>query len=254
MADLVSVIMPFKNGHGFVGEALDSIELQEWPNLEVVLVDDNSDTPFSFDTDRYSFETVVLRNTDPKQGGAGFARGLAISHAKGRYIAFLDCDDVWRPGKIKGQISQMNERNLGLSFGGYANFSADREESKAYVPEGPFTWERFLSKDFTIGCLTVIYDREKVCDPRPSTLKRRNDYHLWAQLIANLEHRGANWGGVEQHLGDHRLHKGSLTASKVKAAVGYWRFLGVVEMTPVWRVWHFVNYVRNTIALRFSKG
>ena len=255
MDDLVSVVMPFKDGHRYLAEALDSIAAQDRDvPVELVLIDDRSKWPPEIDHARYPFRIRVVTNTDPLTGGAGHARGLGIAAAEGRYVAFLDCDDIWLPGKLGQQITRMQENSWGFCFGGYSYFQDGEAPQPPYLPEGPFTRQNFLSKSFTIGCLTAIYDRQLVSDPKPSWLRRRNDYHLWAQIILEMEQKGIAWGPVDSCLAQHRMHRGSLTASKRKAIYGYWLFLCAVEPNIARRAVHFVNYVRHTVALRLAHG
>lgn len=256
--DQISVIMPFKDGHQFVHEALTSIATQnglEDFDLEVVIVDDFSDHTLVILADQYPFKVKVIANPDPNRKGAGYARGLAIASATGRFVAFLDCDDIWAPEKLKTQISQMKAQGWALSFGGYGHMvQGDGLASAPYVPSGPYTWIGFLSKQFTIGCLTVIYDRNSVADPIPSHLRRRNDYHMWAQIIRQIEDEGMNWGSVDHSIGFYRVRKGSLSSSKSKAILGYWIFLGVVEPKLWRRAPLFAGYFLRTVFRRLQHG
>ena len=253
----VSVIMPFKDGHEFIHDALNSIEQQVGFEVEVIIADDHSVSPICIDFNKYSFAIKTILNPDPKVSGAGYARGRAISAATGRFVAFLDCDDLWAPGKLASQISQMTIHDWAFSVGGYCPMSESQRVLKAlapYIPNGSFNWNGFLAKRFTIGCLTVIYDRMLLKDPLPSHLKRRNDYHMWAQLLRQADDKQLAWGAVDEVIGFHRVRKGSLSSSKIKAIWGYWVFLGVVEPNVFRRILFYVQYLLNTIFLRVTHG
>lgn len=250
----VSVIMPFKDSYEFLGEALASINQQKGFNIEVIIVDDNSQKPLSLPLDIYGFDLRIIRNNNPACGGAGFARGVAISNAKGRYIAFLDSDDLWTPYKLSTQIDTMEKENWAFSFGGYGHIDSLLHKSVAYMPTGPFTLKGLLSKSFSVGCLTVVYDRKLISDPIPSDLRRRNDYHLWAQLIAVMEDENIKWGSVSVCLGFYRIRKNSLSSSKIKSIFGYWVFLGRVETSLFLRLRYFFQYFFRVFLRRFKMG
>lgn len=245
--------MPFRDGHDFIHQALTSIQQQTGFEIEVIIVDDHSDHPLQINPSLYDMTIKIIRNSDTL--GAGPSRGRAIEAATGRFVAFLDCDDLWAPGKLAAQILQMTTYNWAFCFGGYSHMALDGVDVKdPYIPKGPFDWNGFLAKQFTIGCLTVIYDRMLLDDPAPSYLKRRNDYHMWAQLLQQADDKSLAWGALEQPVGFHRVRKGSLSSSKVKAIWGYWVFLGVVESNIFCRFRFFISYLWRTIFLRLAHG
>jgi teichuronic acid biosynthesis glycosyltransferase TuaG len=251
--DHISVIMPFKDGHDYIHQALTSIQQQIGCDIEVIIVDDYSDSPLHLDPNLYDMTINVIRN--PVTWGAGPSRGRGIAAATGRFVAFLDCDDLWAQDKLSIQVAHMKNFNWAFCFGGYSYVSPDGVGSKMpYIPKGPFNWNGFLSKNFTIGCLTVIYDRMYLDDPVPSHLIRRNDYHLWAQLLRQADEKSLAWGALEKSIGFHRVRKGSLSSSKVKAIWGYWIFLSIVEYNIFRRIWFFISYLWHTIFLRLGHG
>lgn len=251
--DCISVIMPFKDGHDFVHQALASIQQQTGFEIEVIIIDDYSERPLLIDPDLYSMKIKVIRNLEPM--GAGPARGRAIAAATGRFVAFLDCDDLWASEKLAVQVPHMTTCNWAFCFGGYSHMAPDGSDAKhPYIPKGPFHWNRFLAKQFTIGCLTVIYDRMHLDDPAPSHLTRRNDYHMWAQLLRQADDKSLAWGALEQAIGFHRVRKGSLSYSKAKAIFGYWVFLSVVEPNFFRRTTFFTSYLWHTVFLRLAHG
>ncbi|NVK73167.1 MAG: glycosyltransferase family 2 protein [Oceanospirillaceae bacterium] len=258
--ETVSVIMPFKDGHHFVYQALDSVALQRGFDIEVVIVDDMSKIPLDLSSIRFPHRIKLIRNENPERCGAGSARGAALEAASGRFIAFLDCDDIWAEGKLEYQINEMIKNDWAMSFGAYSSFNGESISQEGcvirdlYVPRGKVNFSGFLGKRFTVGCLTVVYDRSKLLDPKPSDLKRRNDYHMWAQLALQGDPENLNWGILPKCLGYYRVQDESLSSSKRKSILSQWEFLRKIDM-PVWRrVGFFIEYIFRTSFRRFLHG
>jgi glycosyltransferase involved in cell wall biosynthesis len=100
MKQLVSVIIPVYNGESFLGEAIESILAQTYSPLELIVVDDGS-TDRTSEIARSYPQIIYIRQTN---GGTAAARNQGIQAARGEYLAFLDSDDVWLPGKLTLQM------------------------------------------------------------------------------------------------------------------------------------------------------
>jgi glycosyltransferase involved in cell wall biosynthesis len=247
----VTVVIPFYNGNCYLDETLDSIEAQSSLVDEVVFVIDNNSEVPRFNR-KYSFQIKKIANPEP-YNGAGVCRYYGFQEASSRFVAFLDPDDLWKEDKVKKHRDFMLKNELAFSFGGYDNFVDDDGERNiinTIVPEGPYDLDRFLSKSFTIGCLTVLVDKWKVSTVEKNYLKRRNDYMMWFHLLKYAGENSLKWGGFKESLAMHRIHSESLTDSKVKAAFAYWGYLKKLPMTGVNRVRFFVCYVVNTVRER----
>ena len=108
----------------------------------------------------------------------------------------------------------------------------------------------FLNKRFTIGCLTVVIDKHKLPEVEKNYLKRRNDYFMWFNAFKYMDSNGIKWQGMSDVLGFHRIHENALTQSKVKAAMAYWEYLGLLGLTSYGRLRSFISYVSNTVVER----
>jgi glycosyltransferase involved in cell wall biosynthesis len=136
LAPLVSAIIPVRNGRDYIDEALQSVLTQNCPNLEIIVVDDGSD-----DYDYMKLKDVDKRIEVIRLAGYGVsrARNTGMRHAKGKYIAFLDADDVWFPGKLEAQIRYFdNHPNVGCVFGGFLKWY--RDESSGVFPQAHTLW------------------------------------------------------------------------------------------------------------------
>lgn len=213
--------MPFYNGNKYVNQALESVEGQAFAPIEVVLCVDKGSEPLEIHPKFVNLVRVVENTTGER--GAGVARYVAITHAKFRYLAFLDCDDLWDRQKIEKQLEFMKRNDLGFCFSGYRNFKGD-VRGWDYIPRGKMSLSGFLSKRFTVGCLTVMIDRLHFDEFRPIPAKRRNDYLMWFDVLSKFKHDNVRWGAVPEALASHRMHRDSLTASPVKSLWGSYLF------------------------------
>jgi teichuronic acid biosynthesis glycosyltransferase TuaG len=248
--------MPYKDTYKYVFDAIESVANQiiDSYQIEIVIVDDVSFEPLIIDQTLWpSIKIICLRNSGEDGTGAGYARGIAIGSANGRYICFLDSDDEWLPNKLRLQLLHMQKKKLGFSFSGFFERNKEGVLNSYYIPNGEYNEDGFYKKKFTVGCLTVIYDRSLLEDPVPSNLKRRNDYDLWAQLIAQCSIKNVAWGGVEIPLGIYRISNNSLSSSYLKSALGYWAFLSSRNIFFPRRCQYFLNYVVRTSLRKFFK-
>ncbi len=100
---LISIIIPVHNGAHEIGRALESVRTQAYPNLEIIVVDDSSDDDLEGALAPFRDLPITLLHHDIRQG-AGAARNTGIKAARGHYIALLDSDDEWLPGKLDRQL------------------------------------------------------------------------------------------------------------------------------------------------------
>lgn len=241
----VTVVIPFYNGNKFLNETLLSIVKNDRIHSVIICVDRGSCRPLY---DSLSVPIVVLDNVSGSKG-AGVARALGFKAATTRFVAFVDCDDVWSSDKIGEQARLMGVAGYAFSFHGYWNFNVNGVVSNINV-SGPYTLERFLKKQFTIGCLTVMVDKTLCSKLEGNSLRKRNDYFMWFQLIKKLEAEGLRWGGFDLVAAGHRLHPDSLTHSRVNAAFHHFLFLKRCGIPLPKRLYYFFYYIVNTLGRR----
>lgn len=182
MNDLVSIIMPSYNTGQYIAESIRSVLAQTYTNWELLIVDDCS----TDDTDE-----VVLPFLEDKRikyfrngvnCGAAVSRNSALRKAKGRWIAFLDSDDLWLPQKLEKQITFMEQNGYHFS---YTNYS---EIDETGLPNGrTVTGPRKITKTgfynyCWVGCLTVMYDAQIVGLIQIADIKKNNDYAMWLKV------------------------------------------------------------------------
>ncbi|KIV76772.1 Putative N-acetylgalactosaminyl-diphosphoundecaprenol glucuronosyltransferase [Bacillus mycoides] len=152
--------------------------------------------------------------------GAAKARNIAIKEARGRYIAFLDSDDIWLPNKLETQLLFMEETHVAFSYTSYSLIDENNNDLNREVNVPEFVDYHYLVGNTIIGCLTVMLDREKIpCIEMPSV--QPEDTALWLQLL----YKGYEAKGIQQVLAKYRIVTNSVSRNKIRAAFRYWKLL-----------------------------
>jgi len=158
---LVSVLMNCFNGEQYLREAIESVLAQSWQNWEVIFWD-NQSTDNSASIFQSYADPRLKYHYAPSHTKLYEARGLALKHAKGEYIAFLDVDDVWYPSKLSEQIPLFSDQEVGIVCSNYEIYSEIKKQKwisiNRYVPSGYVV--DFLFKDYFVGLLTLVVRRQ----------------------------------------------------------------------------------------------
>jgi len=219
MNNLVSIITPSYNSRRFIQGSIDSVLSQSYEDWEMIIVDDCScDGSVGLITGVIKDEPRIKLIALQKNVGAAKARNVALSQAQGRYIAFLDSDDIWLPDKLEYQLRFMNKHGYAFTFGAYIPISEDgnKEYRSIQVPES-IDYEGYL-KNTIIGCLTVVIDKQKTGDFRMPDIRSSHDMALWLDILS----RGFTAHGVQEILGKYRLVSTSNTSKKISAIKDVW--------------------------------
>src|SRR5699024_8141503 len=182
-APLISIITPSYNSEAFITDAMESVLNQTYHHWEMIIADDAStdNTVEIVKTYMERDSRITLVQLD-ENSGSGIDRNKAIDAANGRYIAFLDSDDLWLAEKLEKQISFMQKHDIALSFTEYARMREDGTLLKSNI-KAPATIDYDgLLKHCVIGCLTVMIDLRKTGHIQMKNLRARQDYVLWLSL------------------------------------------------------------------------
>lgn len=205
MNELVSIIMPNYNCAKFIKATIESVINQTYSNWEILFVDDCS-------TDN-SIEIVKNFNDDriqifcnEKNSGAAVSRNKALREAKGRWIAFLDSDDVWVKDKLEKQIKFMTENGYAFSYAQYKEIGESGDDLYKLV-SGPKKIGKKRQFDYCWqGCLTVMYDSNVVGVVQIEDIKKNNDYAIWLKVC-----KKAKCYLYPEVLGSYRKRVGSIS-------------------------------------------
>jgi len=246
MNKLVSIITASFNSSQFIENCIDSVISQTYNTWELLIVDDCSSDNSAALVERYSDNRISLIVLE-KNVGASEARNIAIRKAKGKYIAFLDADDMWFPTKLEDQIYFMQKKNIAFSFSSYQIISENGHKlfSVIKVPD-IITYSSYL-KNTIIGCLTVVVDKDKTGYFEMPNIRSSHDMALWLLIMK----RGFKAYGINKSLAKYRLVPTSNTASKWRAAMDVWRVYRINEkLSFIYSLWCFINYAFNGIKKR----
>jgi teichuronic acid biosynthesis glycosyltransferase TuaG len=240
----VSIIMASFNCGPFIEEAVQSVLAQTFNDWELIISDDGStdQTPILLSRIRLLDSRIGVIEGEKNQGAAR-ARNAALSLARGRYIAFLDSDDLWRSDKLERQISYMKAHRVPFCFGSYERISETGANMGLVAARAPVTYKKMLSGN-RIGCLTAVYDTAFFGKVPMPDIKKRQDYGLWLQLLKKVDRAEP----IAASLGFYRLRPSSLSANKANAALHTWRLLRDQEQVPFPRALvYFSRYVMRAI-------
>ena len=211
---LVSIVMPSYNTSIYISETIESVLLQTYPYWELIIVDDGS----TDDTDNivkpFLDDRRIKYLKNDRNSGAAVSRNRALKEAKGKWIAFLDSDDLWLPEKLEKQLQFM--LNNGYHFS-YTNYEEIDEASKplGVMVTGPKKITKQGMYNYCwVGCLTVMYDAEVVGLVQIVDIKKNNDYAMWLKVCKIVD-----CYLLDEYLGKYRKRSGSISRHGVKIMI-----------------------------------
>ncbi|MFN1532419.1 MULTISPECIES: glycosyltransferase family 2 protein [Vibrio harveyi group] len=215
---LVSVIMPSFNSEGTIAESINSVLSQTYTNWEVIVVDDKSTdgTWAILKSLSEQHPNIHIFQNEVNQG-AGASRNLAIEKAQGRFIAFLDSDDLWTEDKLSEQIAFMLENEYSLTYTHYSRFNSNEELSVVTAPD--YTTYKKLMYSNVIGCLTAVYDTQTLGKRYMPLIRKRQDMGLWLEILKDTPKAYC----LPKTLAKYRMDTG-MTANKFSVLSYQWRF------------------------------
>ena len=245
---LVSIVTPVYNSEKFISETIDSIQNQTYKHWELILVDDcSSDNSYDIISKYIKYDKRIRYIKLEKNSGAAVSRNTGIKNAKGRFIAFLDSDDIWLPEKLEKQVKYMLDKKIGFTFTSYRYMKEDGTKTNK-VAKAPYKIDyNGLLKNTIIGCSTVVLDRQIVGDFLMPLVRKGQDTATWLMILRNQKYAY----GIEEILVDYRLVGNSLSSNKIKALKRTWNIYRSVEKINVFKsTYVFCFYVFNAIKKR----
>ncbi len=220
---LVSIITPVFNSEEFLTATIESVINQTYKNWELLIVDDGSiDESWSIIQSFAQKDDRIKSFKLPENGGAGVTRNYAIERASGKYIAFLDSDDIWLPNRLKDHILFMMKGDYAFSHSSYGFMKEDGTlKSKVYKVRDREVDYNSLLKRTDISCLTAVYDQERIGKFFMPEYRRKQDYGLWLSILK----AGNKSMPYPEVLAYYRQRKGSVTSKKSKLIIQHYKFL-----------------------------
>lgn len=251
MADLISIIVPVYNVEKYIIEAVRSVEAQTYPEWELLLVEDCSTDKTVQQVEDYLRERAdgrIKLVRQPSNVGAARTRNRGLAEARGRYVAYLDADDLWAPGKLERELAFMREKDAAFAFTGY-EFANERGQGTGKVVRVPVTlsYEQALSNT-TIFTSTVMFDTEKI-DKKLLEMPviKSEDTALWWKILRS----GYVAYGLDENLVRYRRGEKTLSSNKLEALRRIWNLYRKAEgMSIASSAWHFVFWAVRAVKRR----
>ncbi|MFP5520393.1 MAG: glycosyltransferase family 2 protein [Bdellovibrionia bacterium] len=234
----VSVIMPTFNSEKTVYQAVMSVLLQTYQDLELIIVDDGSkDSTCEVINSIKDSRIITIKNVN--NIGAAASRNRGIDAAKGRFIAFLDADDLWEPFKLELQISKMIESESPFCFSAYKVIDSQSKVVGHFTPPLVISYNSLLYGN-VIGCLTAVYDREYFGTVKFPLLRKRQDFALWLALLK----RCYTVAGLSNQTACYRKSQNSLSSNKIGVIPYQWAIYREIEgYSRLLSAWYFFRYL-----------
>jgi teichuronic acid biosynthesis glycosyltransferase TuaG len=251
MNELISVILPAFNSERFIKNSLESALSQTHTELEVVVIDDaSSDKTVQIIEMLCASDHRVRLLRQPANRGPGAARNRGIGAARGRYLAFLDADDVWEPQKLERQLEYMKTNNLAFSYTPVSLISESGVFLGRYMDgeaQERVGYLDMLRKKSMLVCSTVMLNRELTGHLMLPDLRSGQDYCLWLSILK----RGIDAFCLRVPLTRYRIVPGSVSSNKLRKARRQWEIYRKHEKLPVLAsAWYFCNYAFRAIWAR----
>lgn len=222
--------------------SIESVLVQTHQEWEMLLVDDNSSDDSVQIIQAYMNNDSRIKLIQLKEKhGPGGARNKAIEAAKGNYITFLDADDLWMPHKLKTQLDFMHRHDLAFTYASYKLINEKGDEIGKFHTKETISYEGIL-KTCSIGCLTAIYNVDKLGKIYMKHMMKGEDYTAWLQIMKTIK----TTKGIVEPLAYYRILNVSASSDKIKAAKAQWYVYRQTEKLNIFKsIYYFVHYTYN---------
>ncbi|CAK0764200.1 UDP-Glc:alpha-D-GlcNAc-diphosphoundecaprenol beta-1,3-glucosyltransferase WfgD [Gammaproteobacteria bacterium] len=235
----VSIIMPAYNASKTILDSINSVLVQTYNDWELIVCDDGSHDDTAVIVTSVNDPRIKLINNHLDKGAAG-ARSSAIQTACGRFVAFLDADDIWHPEKLATQVAFMIDQGCVFSYGDYYIF---RDHPKNII--GLFKTKESVTfddicKTCDIGCLTVMIDRNRFPDLQ-MVKSPKEDYATWLNLLKHENMPAMKYPGL---LASYRVSNSSISSNKfIELRRQYFVLKNTAKLSFIYRLYCLVYYV-----------
>lgn len=217
MAGLVSIIMPSYNTAEYIAESIQSVLSQSYIDWELIVVDDCSTDNTDEVVKPYLSDERIIYLKNEMNSGAAVSRNRALREAKGKWIAFLDSDDLWTPDKLSKQINFMEEHGYSFTYTNYAEIDTDSKKNGVTVTGPKRITKCGMFNYCWPGCLTVMYYANAVGLIQIADIKKNNDYAMWLKVC-----KKADCYLLDEELALYRRGRtGSISTHSIRKLIGW---------------------------------
>lgn len=241
---LISIITPMYNGEKYVSQTIESVLAQTYQNWEMIIVDDGSKDASPQIVKKYSIEDDRIKLVHQQNAGSADARNNALRRAKGRYICFLDADDLLDNSFLEKQLEYLKNKKAGIVYASYRRIDENNNEIlKPFIVPDKVDYKGLL-KTCSMSCLTTMFDREKTGEMffNESLKSMRDDFAFWLSMLKKIDYAYGN----KEILASYRVFASSTTGNKKKVIkpqfMVYYKVekLGLVKST-----YYFIHWAIN---------
>lgn len=246
----VSIITPVYNCEKLIGETIECVLNQTYQNWEMLLVDDcSSDNSAEIIQEYAQKDNRIKYFKLEENSGAAVARNRALEESTGRFIAYLDSDDLWKKDKLEKQVKFMLENHYGFTCTDYEKITEDGTSlNKVINIPKKVNYNLFLRNTIiqTVGVMVDTQITGKKLLEMP-LIRRRQDAATWCQLLKN----GYDCYECPENLSYYRVVSNSLSSNKWKAIKMNWHWYRKIERLPLWKACYcFIGYAFNGVKKR----
>lgn len=228
--ELISIITPTYNCGKFIGETIETVLNQTYKNWEMIIVDDES---------KDNTEEVVSTYKDPRikyirlteKSGAAIARTRAMQEAKGKYMAFLDSDDLWKSNKLEAQIKFMKKNNYNFVCSSYEQIDEQGNKNGKIIKCKKKVDYNGVLLSCPVGNSTVMYNVQKLGKFEVPNIRKRNDDALWLKMLKKERYIY----GQDEVLMEYRIRQNSISSNKLDLVKYHWYLYREIEHLSVFR-------------------
>lgn len=244
----VSIITPVFNSDKYIKTTIESVICQTYRNWELIIIDDcSSDCTVEIVREYIKRDSRIKLLINESNSGAALTRNRGILASTGRFLSFLDADDIWSSNKLDSQINFMLTGNFPISFTAYSLINEKGESlNKIVKTVKEIDYNGYL-KNTIIGMSTSMIDISKTGTIEFINIRTRQDTYLWITLLK----RGFKAYGLDTVLVNYRVRENSISANKFKAAKNVWvLYFKFENLSFIKSFYYFSSYIINAIKKR----
>ncbi|GAB6095172.1 glycosyltransferase [Desulfatiferula olefinivorans] len=236
----ISIITPVFNCEKYINETVLSVVNQDFSDWEMLVVDDcSTDNTLSILKGWCEQDQRIRLIQNETNQGPGPSRNRGVDKALGKYIAYLDSDDVWFPKKLSYQFEFMEKTKTLFSFTSYELINANGKPLGKTINAPNEVSYNYLLGNTIIGCLTVMINREKIDNLHMPSLPSRQPLVLWLRILK--EHGPAK--GIDRVFAQYRVRSNSISSNKIASAKQVWNvYRDYEKLSMIQTLYYFSLY------------
>lgn len=243
----VSIIMPAYNAEKYIEDSIKSVLSQTYSNWELIIVDDySSDNTVDIVKEYTGLDRRIKLVCQKANFGVAFSRNKGLDCADGKYVAFLDSDDLWDREKLEKQVAFMEKSKCVLTYTNYQKFNTVCTQGDKIIECPQCMRAQDVLRNTTIGCLTVMVNKDIVGQFHMPLIEHTEDNMTWYKILKNNDCKAY---GISQVLAYYRTGNGSsLTQNKVKVAKKQWMtYRYYLRFGTIKSLVYFIQYAFNAV-------